>query len=325
MGEALHEALRAHSGVVCRVYAPVGPHRDLLAYLVRRLIENGANASFVARAAEPEAGETELLADPLESLRRIGPLPSRPPASAARSFRARSARIPPGSNSAAIAALAGLLAEIAPHRGAAGAALRRADFRRCGFRQGGKGFCGVARDAGRAARGYSPARRRSVRSRARPADRPVAGGGEKNPRRLRSPKSARRPISAAITPPRRDRFCADETLPGVTGEENILRRLGRGVFVCISPWNFPLAIFSGQIAAALAAGNCVVAKPAEQTPRVAPCGDGKFSRRRACPTALWSARPAMARSAPSSRRRSRARRAWPSPARSRRRKKSSAP
>ncbi len=65
------------------------------------------------------------------------------------------------------------------------------------------------------------------------------------------------------------KILADETLPGVTGEENILRRFGRGVFVCISPWNFPLAIFSGQIAAALAAGNCVVAKPAEQTPRVA--------------------------------------------------------
>ena len=64
-------------------------------------------------------------------------------------------------------------------------------------------------------------------------------------------------------------FCADAPLPGPTGEANVLRRHGRGVFVCVSPWNFPLAIFIGQVAAALVAGNAVVAKPAEQTPLVA--------------------------------------------------------
>ena len=63
--------------------------------------------------------------------------------------------------------------------------------------------------------------------------------------------------------------CAGTPLPGVTGEENLLRLHGRGVFVCISPWNFPLAIFVGQVAAALVAGNVVVAKPAPQTPLVA--------------------------------------------------------
>jgi len=63
--------------------------------------------------------------------------------------------------------------------------------------------------------------------------------------------------------------CAETLLPGTTGEENLLRRVGRGVFVCISPWNFPLAIFIGQIAAALVTGNAVVAKPAEQTPLIA--------------------------------------------------------
>ena len=64
-------------------------------------------------------------------------------------------------------------------------------------------------------------------------------------------------------------FGEGETLPGPTGESNRLRRRGRGVFVCISPWNFPLAIFIGQVSAALAAGNAVVAKPAEQTPLIA--------------------------------------------------------
>src|SRR5262249_61865955 len=63
-------------------------------------------------------------------------------------------------------------------------------------------------------------------------------------------------------------FAQPESLPGPTGERNQLALHGRGVFVCISPWNFPLAIFTGQVAAALAAGNCVAAKPAEQTPLI---------------------------------------------------------
>src|SRR6185436_4933600 len=64
-------------------------------------------------------------------------------------------------------------------------------------------------------------------------------------------------------------FAAPITLPSPAGETDQLELIGRGVFVCISPWNFPLAIFTGQLAAALAAGNSVVAKPAEQTPRIA--------------------------------------------------------
>ena len=85
-----------------------------------------------------------------------------------------------------------------------------------------------------------------------------------------SPKCARRSTSCAITPHARERSSAQAfRLPGPTGESNELRLQGRGVFVCISPWNFPLAIFTGQIAAALAAGNAVIAKPAEQTPLVA--------------------------------------------------------
>ncbi len=76
------------------------------------------------------------------------------------------------------------------------------------------------------------------------------------------------------------RTLAPQPLPGPTGESNELRYRGRGVFVCISPWNFPLAIFTGQIAAALAAGNAVVAKPAEQTPLIAAAGGEAAARRR---------------------------------------------
>src|SRR5260370_729103 len=85
---------------------------------------------------------------------------------------------------------------------------------------------------------------------------------------MRSRKSAKRSISAAITRWRRGRRWL-QVLPGPTGESNELRHRGRGVFVCISPWNFPLAIFLGQVTAALVAGNAVVAKSAEQTPLVA--------------------------------------------------------
>jgi RHH-type transcriptional regulator, proline utilization regulon repressor / proline dehydrogenase / delta 1-pyrroline-5-carboxylate dehydrogenase len=79
---------------------------------------------------------------------------------------------------------------------------------------------------------------------------------------------------------------APETLPGPTGERNELHHRGRGVFVCISPWNFPLAIFGGQVMAALAAGNAVIAKPAEQTPLVAAEAVRLFHRAGIAPTAL---------------------------------------
>src|SRR5260370_34075129 len=85
---------------------------------------------------------------------------------------------------------------------------------------------------------------------------------------MRSRKSAKRSISAAITRWRRGRRWL-QVLPGPTGESNERRHRSRGVFVCISPWNFPLSIFLGQVSAALVAGNSVVAKPAEQTPLIA--------------------------------------------------------
>ena len=86
---------------------------------------------------------------------------------------------------------------------------------------------------------------------------------------MRSRRCARRSISAATTRREARRTLAPQPMPGPTGESNELRYRGRGVFVCISPWNFPLAIFLGQVSAALVAGNSVVAKPAEQTPLIA--------------------------------------------------------
>ncbi len=267
MGEALHEALRAQSGVACRVYAPVGPHRDLLAYLVRRLIENGANTSFVARAAEPDVSANDLLADPIESLRESGrfrharlPLP-------------RDLFAPERKNSSGVefgcgAALEGLLAEIAPHRGLSGKGLPAPISANAALAKAEKAFASWS--------ATPVGQRAEILSR-------VADLFESERGRLIAllQEEAKKTLDDCVAEVREAAdlcryyaaeargICADETLPGVTGEENILRRHGRGVFVCISPWNFPLAIFSGQIAAALAAGNCVVAKPAQQTPRIA--------------------------------------------------------
>ena len=126
---------------------------------------------------------------------------------------------------------------------AAGGAARGQDAARDGRRAGGAD-----------ARGWSPC------SPARPA----------RPWPTASPRCARRPTSAATTRAIAERdFAGPRPLPGPVGETNALELHGRGVFVCISPWNFPLSIFTGQIAAALAAGNAVLAKPAEQTPRIA--------------------------------------------------------
>ena len=111
-------------------------------------------------------------------------------------------------------------------------------------------------------------------------------------------------------------FGQETILPGPTGEENRYRLRGRGVFVCISPWNFPLAIFSGQVAAALAAGNAVVAKPAEQTPLIAfeaVQADARGGHSRRCA----QSRAGRRRDRRGARRRSRASPASPSPARPR--------
>ncbi len=87
---------------------------------------------------------------------------------------------------------------------------------------------------------------------------------------MRLPKSAKPKISVVTTRRQaRENFAEPPELPGPTGEDNKLSLRGRGVFACISPWNFPLAIFLGQVTAALVAGNSVVAKPAEATPLVA--------------------------------------------------------
>jgi RHH-type proline utilization regulon transcriptional repressor/proline dehydrogenase/delta 1-pyrroline-5-carboxylate dehydrogenase len=293
MGEALAAAALDHARIPWRVYAPVGPHCDLLAYLVRRLIENGANSSFVARAADPSTPEEALLADPYALIgapehARNPRIP--PPSEIYAPLRANSAGVEFG-DSAALAALRG---EIDAARGrhvdarpsqatqsAARACLSPIDGAKIGDVAEADG--GAVDPAMAAALGaFTGWRASGVETRAAAIERAAdLIEARRGPLIALLQSEAGKTLDDALAEIREAadlcryyarqarEICRETVLPGPTGEENALRRIGRGVFVCISPWNFPLAIFIGQIAAAMVAGNSVAAKPAEQTPLVA--------------------------------------------------------
>jgi RHH-type proline utilization regulon transcriptional repressor/proline dehydrogenase/delta 1-pyrroline-5-carboxylate dehydrogenase len=264
MGEVLYEALLADvAGAACRVYAPVGSHRDLLAYLVRRLLENGANSSFVAAAADAGVPIEDILKRPQSWIRDAGharhphiPLPR----DLYRPSRINSMGVEFGDR----AALVALVEEVGR-----GAARETAAFPRVDA-----GAAMKAAAAGFAAWNATPVERRAEileraselleASRGRLIALLQSEGGKTLDDALSEVREAvdycRYYAAQART------SLAPQPMPGPTGESNELRYRGRGVFVCISPWNFPLAIFLGQVTAALAAGNTVVAKPAEQTP-----------------------------------------------------------
>jgi len=292
MGEALHKSLRKKFGCRCRVYAPVGPHRDLLAYLARRLIENGANSSFVARAADRGVPEEAILADPRDSLRdgRARHKHLRKPTDIFLPLR-RNAR---GVEIGCREELAGVLAEIAPHRAEQTAA---APTVKCGAParerlspiDGAVIGCVVEADRDAVERALDEAeracpwwRRTPVEQRARMLE-AAADAIEARRGRLIAllQDEAGKTLDDALAEVREAadlcRYYAEQArqifarknLPAIVGEANSYERGGRGLFACISPWNFPLAIFIGQVAAALVSGNCALAKPAEQTPLVA--------------------------------------------------------
>ncbi|MCW2286731.1 RHH-type proline utilization regulon transcriptional repressor/proline dehydrogenase/delta 1-pyrroline-5-carboxylate dehydrogenase [Rhodoblastus acidophilus] len=290
MGEALHSALRERAP--CRVYAPVGAQRDLLAYLARRLIENGANASFVARVADRTLADDALLADPLEALAdgRARHASLRKPDDIYLPLRRNSRGVEFGCS----ADLAALLAEIAPHSGRRVDALpsvacRAAARPRQSPVDGEVIGTVVEADEEAADRALSLAQAAFPAWRATPVEQrarlleAAADAFEARRGRLIAllQDEAGKTLDDALAEVREAadlcrtyatqarRLCATKTLPAVAGESNRYERGGRGLFVCISPWNFPLAIFVGQIAAALATGNCVLAKPAEQTPLIA--------------------------------------------------------
>ncbi len=293
MGEALALAAQERSSFPWRVYAPVGPHRDLLAYLVRRLIENGANSSFVARAADPATPMEALLENPYRVIGAPQNARNRrllAPADIYRPLRANSKGVEFGD----AASLSVLLTQVEVARGRRLTALSsrpsRIQARACLSPIDGKEIGTVVEsDAAAVAAAMDMARRAfaewsatSVETRASTIERAAdLIEARRGPLIALLQCEAGKTLDDALAEIREAAdlcryyagqaraICSDTPLPGPTGESNSLRRIGRGVFICISPWNFPLAIFIGQIAAALVTGNSVAAKPAEQTPLIA--------------------------------------------------------
>ncbi len=277
MGEALHEAVREGEGTRCRIYAPVGAHSDLLAYLVRRLLENGANSSFVHQIVDKNVSAGTIARDPFDTVAAQGPAanPNIPrPAGIFGSVRANSAGWDITDPVTMARIEDGRAKFAAPHRWKAGS---------------GK--------AGRAV--LNPAKPGEVVGEVYEADvaaveAAVGKALEAQPAWETTPAAVRAAAllkAADLYEENAVEFfalCAREagkTLPDAVGEvreaADFLRyyaaqgaaaekdTVARGVIACISPWNFPLAIFTGQVAAALVTGNAVIAKPAEQTPLIA--------------------------------------------------------
>ncbi|MHB8529090.1 MAG: bifunctional proline dehydrogenase/L-glutamate gamma-semialdehyde dehydrogenase PutA [Caulobacteraceae bacterium] len=297
MGEGLYESLMARRGLAVRVYAPVGGYRELLAYLVRRLLENGANSSFVHQIADRSLSEESLLADPVAEVKSVGfsPHSAIPNPSALFAPERRNSAGLDLSDAATIRELiaamgAGLAtparaAPIVGGREVAGAGLPVANPADTG-RIVGEVVEATPSDVARAAYLASAAapgwNAAGAAIRAGALER-LADLLEDNRAALMALATAEagKTLADAMNEVREAvDFCryyavearrvfAPMKLPGPTGETNELALAGRGVFACISPWNFPLSIFVGQIAAALAAGNAVIAKPAPQTPLIA--------------------------------------------------------
>jgi RHH-type proline utilization regulon transcriptional repressor/proline dehydrogenase/delta 1-pyrroline-5-carboxylate dehydrogenase len=306
MGDELHHLMQ-REGIGCCVYAPVGNHDVLLGYLVRRILENGANSSFVHRLLDRSVPISDLIADPVEQVQSYAPL--RHP----NVRRSPDLYLPDRRNSAGLDLYDPFVTEplLAAIEGYAPESPSR-------LREG----LGVGEE-------FAPPRtlQHSTASPPRPPSVPPASGREA----IATPSNqfthalferaklghrvwSRQPVThrAACLEALSDLleqsrpalmhfliyeagktvadalgevreavdFCRyyaaqahqdfkDIEFTGPTGERNTMRQVGRGVFVCISPWNFPLAIFMGQAAAALVAGNSVIAKPAPQTPRIA--------------------------------------------------------
>lgn len=291
MGAPLFDPLVA-AGARCRIYAPVGGHADLLAYLVRRLLENGANTSFVNRITDDALPVDEIVQDPVLTAERRGFQPHDAIAAPGALFAPRRNSLGVDlSDPDVIDALAAEVAAIeadtsnasasAPVNGervvnpakssdtvglvgATTAEQAKAALARAAAAQPDWDAAGAEARAAmleRAADLYEQNAAELMRLAVREAGKTWKDAVAE----LREAVDFLRYYAAEA----RRLFSPSAPLPGPTGERNSLTLAGRGVFLCISPWNFPLAIFTGQVAAALAAGNAVLAKPAEQTPLIA--------------------------------------------------------
>ena len=273
MGEPLYEEVVGPTKLnrPCRVYAPVGSHETLLAYLVRRLLENGANTSFVNRIADDSVPVSSLIADPVAVARAVQP-PGAPherialPPALYGAERVNSRGLDLASDRELARLAAGLAASAAP----------------------------ATAGEGPGAPVFNPADRSDEVGRAAFADTTAVGAAlaaaSAHAPSAVSERAAQLRRAADLFEDNLDRLIglcvreAGKTYANAIGEvreavdflryyasevERLPPAPPLGLVACISPWNFPLAIFTGQVAAALAAGNAVVAKPAEETPLIA--------------------------------------------------------
>ncbi len=299
MGEALYDALIAeHPDLYCRVYAPVGAHKDLLPYLVRRLLENGANTSFVHRLVDEDTPAATLVTHPVRKLKSFPTLHNARiplPPQLFGATRMNSA----GTNMNIRAELEPFVAGVHAYKGSQWHATpiingelivgaKKECYNPARISEVIGSVTRVTRE--QAARALEIAYNAQPGWNATPADRratvleKAADLFESHKHELIAicTREGGKTLQDGIDEVREAvdflRYYAERcridfgkpvALPGPTGERNELHLDGRGVFACIAPWNFPLAIFTGQVAAALAAGNSVLAKPAGQTPLVA--------------------------------------------------------
>ncbi|WP_210205683.1 bifunctional proline dehydrogenase/L-glutamate gamma-semialdehyde dehydrogenase PutA [Pseudaminobacter salicylatoxidans] len=283
MGEALHETVRKAEGTRCRIYAPVGAHSDLLAYLVRRLLENGANSSFVHQLTDESVKPEEIARDPFETVATQGPAANPAIAQPLAIFGAGrpNAKGYDITDTVTLAAIDKTRQEFAgadrwhakPVTRAAGDGVKRSVVNpaRPAEVVGSvvEASAGQVSEAVRIAVEAQPAwAARAVAERAEILRR-IADLYEANAVEFfaLATREAGKSLADGVAEVREAvdflRYYASEATRAEAGTE------ARGVMVCISPWNFPLAIFTGQIAAALVTGNSVIAKPAEQTPLIA--------------------------------------------------------
>jgi RHH-type proline utilization regulon transcriptional repressor/proline dehydrogenase/delta 1-pyrroline-5-carboxylate dehydrogenase len=271
MGDALYAQLsQDRPSFAYRTYAPVGSHRDLLAYLVRRLLENGANSSFVALAADVSVPVATLLRRPAEIIGTPDHAshPNIPLPRALFSPQRKNSRgIEFGERAALRALVSAIAKEAVPAAG--GAASATPEQANAAISAASQGFLAwSATPAGLRAASLEKAADLLEGRKAHFIAFLQREGGKTLDDALSEVREAA-DFCRYYAAQGRKLFDQGEAMPGPTGESNVLSLRGRGVFVAISPWNFPLAIFLGQVTAALMAGNSVVAKPAEQTPLIA--------------------------------------------------------
>ncbi len=308
MGETLYDQVIGadRMGVACRIYAPVGGHEELLAYLVRRLLENGANTSFVNRIVDEALPIDRIVADPVDEVERLDsiPHPRIPLPEAIYGAERRNSRGVDLCDGRGLAGLALTMEAAALEPWSAAPvvggveisggkvpSLDPADGNRVvGQVTWADGDAGADAGAEAIDRAVTLAVAAQPGWDAEPAERRadcldrVADLCEEHLADFMAlcVRDAGKTVPDAIAEVReavdfcryyatraRAEFARPMIMPGPTGEYDEVTLHGRGVFACISPWNFPLAIFMGQVTAALAAGNAVVAKPAEQTPLIA--------------------------------------------------------